>query len=61
MFAAVVGRWENCDKLSFGKSLESIHDTLVGPNDHVQVVLFEETLNSVWSKLDDIACLWGIS
>lgn len=53
----VVSGREDSDQGPSCKSLESVHDALMGPDDHVEVVLGQEAFDSVRTKLDNVACL----
>lgn len=61
MLSAIVSSRKNSDELALGKSLETIHDALMGSNDHAKVILLKEICDSVRSKLHDISCSLGIS
>jgi hypothetical protein len=61
VLSAVVSSREHSDKSTSCESLESVHDTLVGPNDHVEVVLGKEALDSVGAELDDVSSLRWVS
>ncbi len=56
MLSAVVSCREQSDQRALTESFKAIHDTLVSSDDHIQVVLAQKLFNSVWSKLDDVAC-----
>lgn len=58
---AVVGGRKDCYQRTPRESLETVHDALVGPDDHVQVVLGQEAFHPVWAELDDVARLGGVS
>ena len=41
--AAVVGGREKRDEMALGESLEAVHDALMRPHNHLQVVLLKAT------------------
>ena len=57
----VVSGRENSEKLTSSKSFESVHDAFMGSKDEGALVVLQERLHSVWSKLDDIARTVGVS
>jgi hypothetical protein len=61
MLPAVVSRRKHSDQRTPCESFKTVHDALVGSDDHIQVVLGQEAFDSVWSELDDVACLGGVS
>ena len=57
MFATVVSRREYSDQLSCCKTLEPVHDALVGSHNHVKAVFGQERFDTVGSEFYNITCL----
>ena len=61
MSRAVISRWENSDERAPSESFEPIHHTLMGSQNHCEVIIFQEIADSVWPKLHNVARSVGIS
>ena len=59
--AAVVCRGEDSEEAAAGKALEAVHDALVSAQDEVDLVVLEEGLDAVGSKLHNIAGSVGVT
>lgn len=57
VLSTIVSGREDSNKCAPSESLESIHHALMGTDDHVEVVLGEETLHSIRPEFNDVACL----
>ena len=61
MSSAVVSGRKYCEELAPSKPLETIHHTLVSPQDELHLIVIKELLHSVWPKLDNVSCPIGVS
>ena len=61
MTSAVVGGGEHREQLAASKSFEAVHYTLVSTQDELGLVVFEEKLDTIGAKLDNVSCAVGVS
>ena len=61
MSAAIICSREHSEELASGKSLETVHDTLMSSQNIFGFVIIKELFHTVWSKLHDVASSVWIS
>ena len=59
--AAVVCGGEDGEEVSSGEALETIHDTLVSPQDEVDLVIVEESLHAVGPEFNYVSSTVGVT
>lgn len=61
VLTAIIGGRKNCYQLTLGEPFESVHNTLMGSDNHIEVILLQETFDSVWPEFHDVTSLGRIS
>ena len=61
MTTAIISGREYSEKAAARKSFETIHDALVRSQNEAHLVVLKEVLNSVGTKLDDVAGAVGVA